>query len=90
MTIEPEAVALRLSMADGPDREAVLRLAALDGSPPPQGLVAIADVDGRPVAALGFADGDAVADRERAGPAIITLLHVHRWALRGIAAVWGC
>lgn len=76
-------------MADESGGEAIRRLAALHGAPPPEGLVAIAHLDGEPVAALGFADGDAVADPDRSSPAIIALLHLHRLALRMVVAVWG-
>jgi hypothetical protein len=72
-----------------PDEEPVRRLAERHGGPPPEGLVAIADIGGEPVAAVGFADGRAIADPERSSPAIITLLQMHRWALRAIVTVWG-
>jgi hypothetical protein len=83
-------IAFRMSLADEADAESIRRLAALAGSPAPQGLVAIADLDGEPVAALGFADAQAVADPARSTPAIVALLHLHRWALRTVGAVWGC
>jgi hypothetical protein len=88
MCPEPE-VTIRMSLIDEADCESLRRLAALKGAPPPLGLVAIADVDGEPVAALGFADGEAVADPDRSTPAIMTLLHLHRLALRAVVAVWG-
>jgi hypothetical protein len=86
--MSPE-VTVRVGLSDDGDGEAICRLAALHGSAPPQGLVAIADVGGEPVAAVGFADGRAVADPDRSSPAIIALLQMHRVALRVIVTVWG-
>jgi hypothetical protein len=82
----PDDFSVRVALADD---EPVRRLAELHGAPAPEGLVAIADVGGEPVAAVGFADGRAIADPERSSPAIITLLQMHRWALRAIVTVWG-
>jgi hypothetical protein len=49
-----------------PAREAdellIRRLAALDSRPVPKGDVLLAETDGRPVAAVGIADGRTVAD----------------------------
>ena len=44
------------------DRVAVAELAELDGHTAPQGEALLAEVDGRIVAAVGVADGVAVAD----------------------------
>jgi hypothetical protein len=85
----PDDFNVRVALADDADGAPVRRLAELQGSPPPQGLVAIADIGGEPVAAVAFADGRAVADPERSSPAIIALLQMHRWALRAIVTVWG-
>jgi hypothetical protein len=85
----PADVNVRVALADEAGGESIRRLAELQGGPPPQGLVAIADVGGEPVAAVAFADGRAVADPERSTPAIIALLQMHRWALRAIVTVWG-
>jgi hypothetical protein len=82
----PDDFSVRVAMAD---EEPVRRFAERHGARPPEGLVAIADVGGEPVAAVGFADGRAIADPERSSPAIITLLQMHRWALRAIVTVWG-
>jgi hypothetical protein len=82
----PDNFNVRVALADDAP---VRRLAELHGAPPPEGLVAIADVGGEAVAAVGFADGRAIADPARSTPAIITLLHMHRWALRAIVTVWG-
>ena len=86
----PDDLSFRVTSTDEGDGDSVRRLAYLHGAPPPEGLVAIADVGGRPVAAVGFADGHAVADPERSTPAIVALLHMHRLALRAIVTVWGC
>jgi hypothetical protein len=82
----PDDFNVRVALGDD---QPVRRLAERHGGPPPEGLVAIADVGGEAVAAVSFADGRAVADPERSSPAIITLLHMHRWALRAIVTVWG-
>ena len=81
---------IRVGLTDEADGPSVRRLASLHGSPPPEGLVAIADLGGEPVAAVGFADGHAVADPERSSSEILGLLQLHRLALRAIVAVWGC
>jgi hypothetical protein len=44
------------------DRKRILELAELDGRPAPQGDALLAETDGRLVAAVGVADGTAVAD----------------------------
>jgi hypothetical protein len=85
----PDDLTVRVALADEAGGESIRRLAELQGGPPPQGLVAIADVGGEPVAAVAFADGRAVADPERSTPSILALLHMHRWTLRAIVTVWG-
>jgi hypothetical protein len=85
----PDDLTIRVGLTDDADGESIRRLASVDGDAPPQGLVAIADVGGEPVAAVGFADGRAVADPERSTPSILALLHMHRWTLRAIVTVWG-
>jgi hypothetical protein len=87
MSTHEPAVTVRLSLAEeGGD---VARLAALDGAAAPSGLVAIADLDGEPVAAVGIAEGDAVADPKRSTASILALLHLHRLAVRVVVGVWG-
>jgi hypothetical protein len=83
------AVTFRVALADDDGGVAMRRLAARDGGRAPKGLVAIADVDGEPVAAVGFADAHAVADPERAGPSVVAMLHLQRVALLAIGAIWG-
>jgi hypothetical protein len=80
---------VRVAHSDEAPSEAIRRLAALHGAPAPEGLVAIAEVGGEPVAAVDFAGGRTVADPERSTPEILALLHVHRLALRAIVTVWG-
>jgi hypothetical protein len=82
------AVAIRLSIADDRDDETITRLASLSDSAQPHGPVMLAEVDGEPVAALGIADGDAVADPSRANRTILALLHLHRLEARALGAIW--
>jgi hypothetical protein len=82
-------VTIRLSTAEDGDGDTIRRLASLDDGEPPRGPVMLAELDGEPVAALGIADGHAVADPLRSSPAIITLLRLRRFESRVIAAVWG-
>jgi hypothetical protein len=80
---------IRLSLAEDEDAESIRRLARLDGAPAPQGLVVMADVDGEPVAALGVAHGDAVADPVRSDGTVMTLLRLSRWGVLLVGTVWG-
>jgi hypothetical protein len=41
------------------------------------------------VAAIGLADGRAVADRRRASGSLLTLLRLRRWETRAIMSVFG-
>jgi hypothetical protein len=51
----------RLADTEG-DRAAIARLAGLDSSDPLTGEVLVAELDGRPVAAVSIADGAVIAD----------------------------
>lgn len=84
------AVAVRLTTADDADGDSIRRLASLAGSAPPDRPVLLAEVDGEPVAALGLADGRAVAHPSRSDPAVVTYLHLRRLEARLIGAIWGC
>jgi hypothetical protein len=84
------AVAVRLALADDADGDSIRRLASLAGSAPPDGPVLLAEADGEPVAALGLADGRAVAHPSRSHPAILTHLHLRRLEARLIGAIWAC
>ena len=82
-------ITTRVSTGEHADAESVRRLAALNGTPAPEGPVVIADVDGEPVAALGIGDGGAVADPSRFNGSILTLLLLRRWEVRLIGSVFG-
>jgi len=86
-----DGVTIRLSTADDERHEDILRrLASLCDGPPPQGPLALAEIAGEPVAAVGIADGCNLADRSRGGAALLAALHLHRLEVRLIGAVWGC
>jgi hypothetical protein len=87
--ISPSTLTIRLSDGDGEDRERIRRLAALGAAPAPDGLVLVADLDGEAVAAIGFAEGEPVADPARSDGGILSLLRAYRWAIRSVAVVWG-
>jgi hypothetical protein len=84
----PVAV-IRGSLADGEDGASIRRLAALADSTPPRGAVMLAEVDGDPVAAVGIADGKAVADPARSTPTLIAQLRLQTLQIRLIGTVWG-
>ena len=64
------------------DESLVLRLAALDSSPAPRGDVLLAERDGRPVAAVGIADGRTVADPFTATADMTAVLQIRAKQLR--------
>jgi hypothetical protein len=59
------------------DVRALARLAALDSAPVPFGPALIAEVDGRPRAALGLRDGSIVADPFARTAELVQLLELH-------------
>ena len=59
---------------DGP---ALARLAALDSAPVPFGPVLLAEVDGRPLAALSVNDGRVIGDPFTRTTELVELLRVH-------------
>ena len=59
------------------DTSALNRLAALDSAPVPAGTVLIAEVNGRPEAALSVADHAVVADPFEPTAQLVDLLRVH-------------
>jgi hypothetical protein len=79
----------RGSLGEGADGERINRLAAFTGSPVPEGVVLLAEVEGEPVAAIGIFDGHAVADPVRATFALRLRLYLLRLQLRLIVAVRG-
>ena len=63
--------------ADRPtDEQALRRLAALDSVRPIKGRAILAEVDGRPVAAIGLDDGKVVADPFEHTADVVELLRV--------------
>ena len=63
--------------ADRPtDEQTLRRLAALDSTRPLQGRALLAEVDGRPVAAIGLTDGRVVADPFEKTADVVELLKV--------------
>jgi hypothetical protein len=76
----PAGIALRVVDAD--DDPAVRRLAALDERPMPTGSVLLADVEGRPRAALAFRDGKAIADPFFPTAELVALLRLRAAQLR--------
>ncbi len=79
---------IRASLGEGTDGEAIRRLAALDNSAPLQGAVVLAEVCGEPIAAVGIADGRAVADPARSTPALLRNLRLQRLQVRLIGSIW--
>jgi hypothetical protein len=65
------------------DDNSIDHLGTIDGP------VLIAEIDGQPVAAVGIADGRAVADRSRTTSSLMTLLRLRRLEVRAIVAVFG-
>jgi hypothetical protein len=85
----PTIATIRGSLADGSDGESLRRLASLAASPPPDGAVMLAEVDGEPVAAVAIADGEAIADPERSTPQLLAQLRIQRLQVRLIGSIWG-
>ncbi len=67
--------ALTIRLAPSPE-PALDRLAELDGRVLPAGPSLVAEIDGRPIAALALADATAVADPMRASAPYLELLRV--------------
>jgi hypothetical protein len=65
------------------DREALRRLAELDGGRPPRGRALIALAGGEPIAAVGVDDGRAVADPFRYTLDVVRMLSVRAEQERG-------
>jgi hypothetical protein len=85
----PHNITFRGSVADGADGESIRRLAAHPASKLPEGLVLLAEIDGRPVAAIGIADGRTVDDGERATAAVRMRLRLERLYVRFVLTIWG-
>ena len=67
---------LVVRLATTADRTSLQGLAELDSAPPPAGATLIAELRGRPVAALSIADGDTVADPFTPTSDIVELLQL--------------
>jgi hypothetical protein len=80
---------IRAVGVEGPDAQAVQRLAALSGRRPPSGAVLLAEVAGDPVAAIGICDGNVIADRARSDLQLRLRLHLDRLFVLAVIAVIG-
>jgi hypothetical protein len=89
MTSPQSDPVLTIRVAGDDDRAALRRLASLDGAGLPDGPAMLGELGGEPVAAVNLADGRVVADRSRAGSAMIAMLHLHRLEARVIGSIWG-
>ena len=63
------------------DARTILRLAALDSTRPFDGDALIAEIDGRPAAAMSLVSGKVVADPFARTAELVDMLEVHRRAL---------
>ena len=80
---DPERVVIRMATrGDGPALE---RIAQLEGRPLPRGATLVGELGGEVVAALGLADGCAIADPFRPTADLLALLRLRRDQLRGRA-----
>jgi hypothetical protein len=79
----------RGSLGEGTDGQEIDRLAELSSSPPPEGVVLLAEVEGEAVAAIGLFDRHWVSDPARSSFTVWMLLHLLRLQLRLIVAVHG-
>jgi hypothetical protein len=56
---------------------------------PAHGSVMLAELDGRPVAAMAMDDGRLVGVRAGVDPAIVLVLHLHRLSAGLVGRIWG-
>jgi hypothetical protein len=80
---------MNLNVRYSDESEPVRHLACLSGETPPRGPVMVAEVDDEPVAAIGIADGRAIADPRRSTPGIALMLRLRRLEVRTLVAIWG-
>lgn len=85
----PTVASIRASLGEGIDGESIRRLARLSEAEPPEGAVVLAEIRGEPVAAVGIADGRAVADPARSTPALVRHLRLNNVQVRVIGSIWG-
>jgi hypothetical protein len=85
----PHNITFRGSVADGADGESIRHLAAHAADKLPEGLVLLAEIDGRPVAAIGIVDGRTVDAGERATAALRMRLRLERLYVRFVLTIWG-
>ena len=74
MTFTPD---ITIRRADARDAESIARLAALDSTRPPSGLVLVAETDGELWAAISAEDGHVAADPFRPSRASVERLRAH-------------
>ena len=74
---------LTVRMASDHDAYPLAQLAAVDSADPLAGRVLLAEIDGRPVAAVSFADGAVVADPFRRTADVVQMLRVRAAQMRG-------
>ena len=70
-------------LAEARDERAIRRLAALDSAEVPAAPTLLAEVDGRPVAALPVHGGSAIADPFSRTVAMVAMLELRAMQLRG-------
>ena len=86
---DPRAVAaIRASLGERADGEAIRRLAARAAGTPPRGAVVMAEVGGEPIVAVGIADGHTVSDPLRATAALVAHVRLQRRFIRALGSVW--
>jgi hypothetical protein len=78
-----------IRLSDESDTASIQQLAELGAAEAPQSPALVAELEGEAVAAIGLADGRAVADRRRADNSLLTLLRIRRWETRAIISVFG-
>ena len=74
---------LTVRIAADHDAYALAQLAAVDSADPLAGRVLVAEIDGRPVAAVSLTDGTVVADPFRRTADVVQMLRVRAAQMRG-------
>jgi hypothetical protein len=81
MSTTPLSTTIQIRGARTDDARTILRLAALDSTRPFDGAALIAEIDGRPQAAMSLATGKVVADPFARTAELVDMLEVHRRAI---------